>query len=147
MEDRDILHQIVQGQATVAENLRALTETVNDTKKEIRSMRDSMVESNQDLSLAKAEIKYLRETVDKLQTDNDNGHGIINSIIKEQVESAWNERRRCKDERTSEKKEMQEEIDKRITIAVEKLRGRSLLAILVYALSILGFLAKEIFFK
>lgn len=147
MEDRELLQQILQGQATLQESVKSLTGTIMEIREESRSMRQQLSEYSMDLTMARAEIRHLKEDQDKQERANHDGHGLITGMIKEQVEIAWAERHRCKEERAAEKKEFADDIMRQVNSHIYKVKARTALATLVYALSIIAFFIKEWFFK
>lgn len=147
MEDRELLQQILQGQAALQESVKALTGTIMEIREESRSMRQQLSDYSMDLTLARAEIRHLREDQDKQERANSDTHGLITGMIKEQVEIAWEERRRCKAERAEDKKAFTDNIMRQVNLQIEKVKARTALAILVYALSVIAFFIKGVFFK
>ena len=147
MEDRELLQQILQGQATLQESVKSLTATIMEIREESRTMRQQLSDYNMDLTAATAEIRHLKEDQDKQERANHDGHGLITGMIKEQVEIVWAERRRCKEERAEDKKAFADDIMRQVNLQIEKVKARTALAILVYALSVIAFFVKGVFFK
>ena len=146
MEDRELLQQILQGQATLQESVKSLTATIMEIREESRTMRQQLSDYNMDLTLARAEINHLREDQDKQERANSEAHGLITSMIKEQVEIAWEDRRRCKAERGEDKKAFADDIMRQVNLQIERVKARTVISILVYALSVIAFFIKGWFF-
>ena len=140
MGDVDYLQQILQGQA-------ALQDMVRESRDDIRLLRTQMSEYSMDLTYARAEIKHLRDDHENLGIRNEEAHAIIRKMIEKEVQTAWDEKRRCAAERRDSSDRLMADLEGRVALTIERVKGRFALGILVYALSVIGFFIKEMWFK
>lgn len=140
MGDVEYLQQILQGQA-------ALQDMVRESRDDIRLMRTQMSEYSMDLTYARAEIKHLRDDHDGLVIRNDEAHTIIRQMIEKEVQVAWDEKRHCAAERRESSDRLIADLEGRVALTIERVKGRLALGILVYVLSIIGVFIKEMWFK
>ena len=147
MDDREMLQQILQGQGSLQEGMRSMTLTINEIREESRSMRQSMTEASMTMVDVKADIRHIREDASRLEVSNAREHDSIDERIKTEVQVACDEKRRCKAEREVDARKLSEDIRTEVSLKIERLKTRTTVGILVYALSIIAFFIKETFFK
>ena len=146
MGETELLQQILQGQAGMQESIKALSLIISEVREDSRIMRQTISDTNMAVTYAQAEIKHLREDHDRGQRDNTTAHDLIHDIIKEQVQAAWDERHRCAAERKEVRDKLAAEIMEKVSLKIERIKARTSIAILVYALSVIAFFLKETFF-
>lgn len=147
MGETELLQQILQGQAGMQESMKALSQVIAEVREDSRIMRQSLSDTNMAVTYAQAEIKHLREDLERGHKDNAVSHDIIHDTIKEQVQIAWDERRRCAADRAMERDRTTAEIMEKVSLKIERIKARTSIAILVYALSVIAFFIKETFFR
>ena len=147
MGETEILQDILRGQAAMQESMKAVTELVREVREDSRQMRQTISENAQMLVYTQAEMKHLREDHERADAENMRAHDLIKAMIKEEVEIAWSERRRCLGERKDDRDKLTEEIMEKVSLKLERMKARTTVAILVYALSVIAFFIKETFFK
>ena len=88
MGETELLQQILQGQAGMQESTKALSQVIAEVREDSRIMRQSLSDTNMAVTYAQAEIKHLREDLERGHKDNAVSHDIIHDTIKEQVQIA-----------------------------------------------------------
>ena len=147
MGETEILQDILRGQAAMQESMKSMAEMVREVREDSRQMRQTISENSQMLVYTQAEMKHLREDHERADAENIKAHDLIKGMIKEEVEIAWKERRRCVDERRDDRDKLIVEIMEKDSLKLERMKARTTVAILVYALSVIAFFVKETFFK
>ena len=144
--DTEILQDILQGQAAMQESVKSMAEMIREVREDSRLMRQAISDSNQTIAFAQAEIRHIREEHDRYVKDNAATHDLIYAMIKEEVQAAWDERRRCAADRKESGDALSKQILEKVELRLERMKAQVTVAILVYAITLIGFFIKEKFF-